>query len=574
MTERLDIHPRIEYKSEHSGHASIKLIVLDAGPSGDDQRFLEVRGRAVHQLDPPLGSLDSVANGDEVQDGHRDLLAEQTDLERPVQVPAVVVVLDEELQCHLRRDGLVDHLGLPQQRVLRRPRHHYHHRERHQPETCHADATLRRRKEKVRAQRANLLPRDSIPARSQSEGSRLFAPSTLLFTPPPAILFSLHRLSPIVGGRGQHGQSNDRAKAEHREGLSPLTGRSWGETVGGGSEGKRCSARRPKMTEKGCGDIDDEKLVMWQNADVESLLVADLSPSAWLVRTFHPTCRRVAVFRSKLIFDARIRGGHTDWVFDMEWIDDEFLVTGSRDSLLALWRVDNVDDSRTSRMTCLYVPEYAIKKPIFTKPCEKALKVRALTINHRRSEMAVLSLNAYFHLWDIETFHPLWINRLRCARENVCITVSEERNLYAVGSHSCFTLVDSRKKTEHQIPAKHRERGLFQGIRSLSFQKDIITIGTGVGLVMFYDIRAGKYLENPCGHPCQLLVGNGWLKHDESYQDIFLDNIYPNAIYTHAYDETEYDSSQQVDLCLLSCGVTMRHSGHSCRLSHQANKKN
>lgn len=87
-------------------------------------------------------SLDSVANGDEVEDSHRDLLAEQTDLERPVQVPAVVVVLDEELQCHLRRDGLVDHLGLPQQRVLRRPRHHYHHRERHQPETCHADATL------------------------------------------------------------------------------------------------------------------------------------------------------------------------------------------------------------------------------------------------------------------------------------------------------------------------------------------------------------------------------------------------------------------------------------------------
>ena len=49
------------------------------------------------------------------------------------------------------------------------------------------------------------------------------------------------------------------------------------------------------------------------------------------------------------------------------------------------------------------------------------------------------------------------------------------------------------------------------GIRSLSFTKDIITIGTGTGLVMFYDVRACKYLESVCGHPCQLAIGPGWL---------------------------------------------------------------
>lgn len=36
----------------------------------------------------------------------------------------------------------------------------------------------------------------------------------------------------------------------------------------------------------------------------------------------------------------------------------------------------------------------------------------------------------------------------------------------------------------------------ISGIRSLSFQDNIITIGTGVGVIMFYDIRAGKYLES------------------------------------------------------------------------------
>ena len=34
-------------------------------------------------------------------------------------------------------------------------------------------------------------------------------------------------------------------------------------------------------------------------------------------------------------------GGHRDWIFDMCWLDDEFLVSGSRDTKMALWRIDN-----------------------------------------------------------------------------------------------------------------------------------------------------------------------------------------------------------------------------------------
>lgn len=30
----------------------------------------------------------------------------------------------------------------------------------------------------------------------------------------------------------------------------------------------------------------------------------------------------------------------------------------------------------------------------------------------------------------------------------------------------------------------------------MSFQDNVITIGTGVGVIMFYDIRTGKYLES------------------------------------------------------------------------------
>lgn len=51
----------------------------------------------------------------------------------------------------------------------------------------------------------------------------------------------------------------------------------------------------------------------------------------------------------------------------------------------------------------------------------------------------------------------------------------------------------------------------FTGVRSLTFTDDILTIGTGVGVILFFDIRAGRYLESECGHACSLNVGNGWL---------------------------------------------------------------
>ena len=31
--------------------------------------------------------------------------------------------------------------------------------------------------------------------------------------------------------------------------------------------------------------------------------------------------------------------GHRDWIFDLTWIDDQFLVSGSRDGTVSLWRV-------------------------------------------------------------------------------------------------------------------------------------------------------------------------------------------------------------------------------------------
>ena len=64
---------------------------------------------------------------------------------------------------------------------------------------------------------------------------------------------------------------------------------------------------------------------------------------------------------------------------------------------------------------------------------------------------------------------------------------------------------------------------IFVGVRSLSFKEDILTIGTGVGRVLFFDVRGGKYIETECGQECSLKVGKGWLvslKHLIKYMNI------------------------------------------------------
>ena len=49
------------------------------------------------------------------------------------------------------------------------------------------------------------------------------------------------------------------------------------------------------------------------------------------------------------------------------------------------------------------------------------------------------------------------------------------------------------------------------GVRSINFVDNVLTIGTGMGGIYFYDRRADDYLELGCGHPCSLSVGAGWL---------------------------------------------------------------
>ena len=85
----------------------------------------------------------------------------------------------------------------------------------------------------------------------------------------------------------------------------------------------------------------------------------------------------------------------------MTWIDDQFVVSGSRDGSVALWRVT---DEMLEEVTRAEIPSYLFSRPLMKKQCKQADRVRSLCYNHQRQEIAVISLNGYIHCWNATRF--------------------------------------------------------------------------------------------------------------------------------------------------------------------------
>lgn len=130
-------------------------------------------------------------------------------------------------------------------------------------------------------------------------------------------------------------------------------------------------------------------------------------------------------------------------MFDMCWLDDQFLVSGSRDTRMALWRVQ--EDDMTTKQE---VPTYNHLRALAVKECKSAQKVRAVAFNKSFQEIAALSLNGYIHIWNAETFKQVCYSIVELCFSQFLICFKIDVNLvmiYSIILQTLCTENDHRK---------------------------------------------------------------------------------------------------------------------------------
>lgn len=260
----------------------------------------------------------------------------------------------------------------------------------------------------------------------------------------------------------------------------------------------------------------------------------------------------------------------------MTWLDDERLMTGSRDGSIAVWDMSTEQPQQNyacpeNRTTVRFsnapvVRRWRHQPPSLGLCSTEGGKVRSSQLDAGRRELATLGADGMLKLWDLTSLDVQRVVPLVNAQSAVALAFTPERQLYAVGSLLHTDFYDVRLPKPHCMSAESLDGDW--GVRSLAFgSSNTVAVGGGLGRISFFDLRRGDYLQvdkadivphrplplKPRKVPrfgmfpedeenegdtvrCEIRTGRGWFRMDDVMMKQLSLRDVRHAAYTLAYD--------------------------------------
>lgn len=230
----------------------------------------------------------------------------------------------------------------------------------------------------------------------------------------------------------------------------------------------------------------------WAPQGIHSLA---MNPSKTLLAVGSGQPTEIAIYELPTFEPVAVLKGHHDMVFAVSWIDDETLVSGSRDQFVKMWKVrlDNPVPGTRYFQSPILNHQIQIIPPVLSRN-EHHVRVRDLKFNSQTRNIWSLGTDGTVKIWDARRQTSLQVVSsipLVYSHEAVCMELDNVHNICAVGSRSHVSLIDPRSNS-----SVHSFRSLDcgWGVRALCMHHEVMAVGGGLGRVSFYDLRNLKYL--------------------------------------------------------------------------------
>jgi len=193
---------------------------------------------------------------------------------------------------------------------------------------------------------------------------------------------------------------------------------------------------------------------------------------------------------------------HKNWVFNLDWVTDDYLVSCSRDGSLCMWQVDNGDLSLVQHKEHAHTARATTSLSLGKVRC-----CRAFSSGGASTRSAVLTLaptaarGEQLMIWSVTSsglvHDSTWDNALveMPTRRNVgqCVaTDTRSDTLFAVDSCLRVVLIDRRERPDYNHSIKLKYQDERDSLRSLSLRDTLVTCGDASGRLFFYDTRMPK----------------------------------------------------------------------------------